>query len=380
MKTIFWFSFLFIFYTYFGYPLFLWLLLRFAVKVIDKHRITPSVSVVMSVLDEKSRICCRLDNLLAQGYPAEQLEILVVSDGSTDGTNEIVRKYSDRNVKLLELPERKGKAIAVNEGVAAARGEIIVFADARQRFDVGAISQLVANFHDPSVGCVSGELIFLEDTNSSIRSEMGAYWKFEKWIRKAESKTGSVVGATGAIYAVRKRLYRPLPEGTLLDDVLTPLNVILQDGRCVFDGTAVAYDTVSKDAEQEWNRKVRTLAGNWQLLSLNPRLALPITNKLWWRFFSHKLARVLVPFALLTIFITSVLVGQGVYKIAALAQVFFYIIFLLGLLFPAARKVRPVNVVYFYLLMNAAAVVGFWRWVTCQSSFTWRTVSEKTEV
>lgn len=371
MKNIFWLSFIFIIYSYFGYPLLLWLLSRFVGRIIDKHPITPSVSVVIAVFNEKMRICHRLDNLLAQKYSAQQFEILVVSDGSTDGTNEIVKSYCDRNVKLLELTERKGKAVAVNEGVAAAQGEIIVFADARQQFDPEAISQLVANFHDPSVGCVSGELMFMKDTDSTIQAEMGAYWSYEIWIRKAESKTGSVVGATGAIYAVRRALYRPLPEGTLLDDVLTPLNVVMQGRRCVFDGTAVAYDAVSKDAAQEWKRKVRTLAGNWQLLSLSPMLALPLMNPIWWRFISHKICRLLVPFALVGMFLCGVLAGHLLYSAATAVQTLFYMAALAGLIFPVTRSLRLINLSYFFMVMNAAAVAGMWRWITggCKSSW-----------
>lgn len=372
MKLLFWLSFGFICYTYAGYPLLLWIQARLFSKEIRKKPITPSVSVVMSALNEETRIAARIDNLLAQQYPAQLLEIIVVSDGSTDKTGEIVRSYADRNVRLLEMPERSGKALAVNLGVAEARGEIIVFADARQRFEPDVISQLAANFNDPSVGCVSGELMFMENADSDIQAEMGAYWKYEKWIRKMESKTGSVVGATGAIYAVRKDLYKPLTAGTLLDDVLTPLNVVMQEYRCVFDGSAVAYDAVSKDAAQEWTRKVRTLAGNWQLMSLNPKLGFPITNKLWWRFFSHKIARVLVPYALVGMFVSGLLAEQVIYRIAILAQILFYATALAGLVAPGTRKVRLVNLVYFFMVMNVAAVAGFWKWFTGKSGDSWK--------
>jgi poly-beta-1,6-N-acetyl-D-glucosamine synthase len=377
MKLLFWSSLTFILYTYLGYPLLLWLQTRIAGKEIQKQPITPFVSVVMSALNEEGRIGARLDNLLAQRYPAEQLEIIVVSDGSTDRTGEIVRTYADRNVRLLELPDRSGKAIAVNLGVSEARGEIIIFADARQRFEPDVISRLVANFSDASVGCASGELMFLENADSSIQAEMGAYWKYEKRIRKMESRSGSVVGATGAIYAMRRALYKPLPVGTLLDDVLTPLNVVMQGYRCIFDGSAVAYDAVSKDASQEWTRKVRTLAGNWQLLTLHPGLAVPILNPLWCRFMSHKIFRLLVPIALVVMLVSGLLVGRGIYQIATLAQLLFYSISLAGLLAPSARRVRLVNLVYFFVVMNAAALAGFWKWLTGQSGGSWKSTYSK---
>jgi len=371
MKLLFWSSLVFILYTYLGYPLLLWLQSRLAGKEIQKQPITPFVSVVMSALNEENRIGARLDNLFAQQYPAEHLEIIVVSDGSTDRTGEIIRSYADRNVRLLELAERSGKAIAVNLGVSEARGEVIVFADARQRFEPDVVSQLVANFNDSSVGCVSGELMFLEGADSNIQAEMGAYWKYEKWIRKMESRTGSVVGATGAIYAIRKSLYKPLQAGTVLDDVLTPLNVVMQGYRCIFDGSAKAYDAVSKDTAQEWTRKVRTLAGNWQLLSLNPSLAVPILNLLWCRFISHKIFRLIVPFALVILLVSGLLVGRGFYLIATLVQLLFYLISLAGLLVPAIRRVRLVNLVYFFVVMNVAAIAGFWKWLTGRCNTAW---------
>lgn len=371
MKLLFYSSLAFILYTYLGYPLLLWIQARIAAKEIQKQPITPFVSVVMSALNEEGRIGVRLDNLLAQQYPAEQLEIIVVSDGSTDNTCEIVRSYAGRNVRLLELPDKRGKALAVNLGVSEARGDIVIFADARQRFEPNVISRLVANFSDASVGCVSGELMFLENADSSIQAEMGAYWKYEKQIRKMESRSGSVIGATGAIYALRRALYKPLPEGTLLDDVLTPLNVVRQGFRCIFDGSAVAYDAVSKDASQEWTRKVRTLAGNWQLLSLHPGLAVPILNPLWWRFMSHKIFRLLVPFALLIMLVSGVSVGRGISHISTPVQWLLFSIFLVGLLAPVVQRDRLVKLVYFFAVMNVAALAGFWKWLTGQSGSSW---------
>lgn len=371
MMLLFWLSTAFILYTYLGYPLLMWLRSRFAGKVIRKQPIIPFVSVVMSALNEEGRIGARLDNLLAQQYPAGQLEILVVSDGSTDNTCEIVRSYSGRNVRLLELPDKRGKALAVNLGVSEARGEIIIFADARQRFELNVISQLVNNFSDASVGCVSGELMFLENSDSSIQVEMGAYWKYEKRIRKMESRSGSVVGATGAIYAVRRDLYIPLPEGTLLDDVLTPLNVVMQGYRCIFDGSAVAYDAVSKDTSQEWTRKVRTLAGNWQLLTLRPGLALPILNPLWCRFMSHKIFRLLVPFALIAMLVSGALVGSGISHVSMPTQWLILSISVAALLAPVVQRDRLMNLVYFFIVMNVAALAGFWKWSTGHTVGSW---------
>ncbi len=201
---------------------------------------------------------------------------------------------------------------------------------------------------------------------------MGAYWRYEKWIRKMESRTGSVVGATGAIYAIRRDLYRNLPVGTLLDDVLTPLNVIEQGFRCTFNSCAVAYDAVSKNARQEWRRKVRTLAGNWQLMSLHPELLLPWRNPCWWRLLSHKFMRLFVPFALIILLVTSCLLSGGFYRTMAGMQLLIYALSFIGALVPRVRSFRIVNMSYFFLVMNAAALGGFWRWVTGGCRTVWQ--------
>jgi cellulose synthase/poly-beta-1,6-N-acetylglucosamine synthase-like glycosyltransferase len=372
MKLLFWLSFWFIGYTYVGYPLLLWLQSRMAGKKIRKDPIMPTVSVVISALNEEGRIGPRLDNLLAQRYPAENLEIIVVSDGSSDGTGEIVRSFAERNVRLLELSGSRGKAVAVNLGVAESRGEVVVFADARQKFEPDVVANLAANFADPQVGCVSGELMLVEDAGCAIGHQMGAYWKYEKWIRKTESRTGSMVGATGAIYAIRRSLYQSLPEGTILDDVLTPMKMVMQGCRTVFDGDAIAFDAVSKDVKQEWTRKVRTLAGNWQLLVLAPALMLPWRNPGWWRFLSHKVFRLLVPYCLIALFAASLLQPGIFYRAAASLQFAFYGMALTGALLPAARSIRLVSLGYFFMVLNAAAVAGFWRWVTGRCLSAWK--------
>ncbi|MDD2335106.1 MAG: glycosyltransferase family 2 protein [Geobacteraceae bacterium] len=372
MKLLFWLSLIFVLYTYAGYPLVLWMLSFFRNKRTLVSGQFPSVSVVIAALNEENNIGRRIENLLAQEYPSDKLEILVISDGSTDGTEEIARSFTNRGVTVYGLPDRNGKAMALNYGVSKAKGDIIVFTDARQTFEVGAIAHLTASFSDESVGCVSGELHFLNDVESGIQVEMGAYWRYEKWLRKNESATGSVVGATGAIYAIRRELYRPLPQGTLLDDVLTPMNIVMKGHRTVFNGAAVAYDIVSKDFGQEWKRKVRTLAGNWQLLTLSPALLLPWQNPYWWRFLAHKIFRLLVPFLLPVMVAFSAFSIGPLYSILTYLQLVLYGIAGIGMLAPSARKVRIVNLSCFFLVMNLAAIAGFWRWVTGGCRTAWQ--------
>ncbi len=372
MQVLFWGSLIFIIYTYFGYPLLIVSARTLRSKPVHRGGHELPVTVVIAARNEARRIRQRISNLFDQAYPKALLDIVVVSDGSTDDTKSVIEELQTSRVTLVELPTNQGKAAAINVGVGAACGELIVFTDARQIFAPDAVRQLVADFADASVGCVSGELFFLEDAESTVATEMGAYWKYEKLIRKAESRTGSVVGATGSIYAIRRSLFKPLPSGAILDDVLTPLAIARQGYRVLFEEQAHAFDIVSKDVSQEWTRKVRTLAGNWQMLSLEPSLLLPRRNPLWWRFLSHKIFRLLVPFFMFSVFGSSLILDGMFYKFAVIAQVFFYATAILSWLVPSVRSVRMFNLCYVFMTMNAAAMAGFWRWATGQCATSWK--------
>ena len=195
---------------------------------------------------------------------------------------------------------------------------------------------------------------------------------YEKWIRKAESRSGSVVGATGAIYAIRRGLYQPLPEDTLLDDVLTPLNIIMQGHRVVYEGRAKAYDHVSGNVQQEWRRKVRTLAGNWQLLKLRPPLSSFRENPIFWRFMSHKILRLVVPFCLILAFASSILLSGIVYRMASAFQIIFYLAALTTWLAPPFRSFKVLNVSYFFCVLNAAALAAFFKFAFGGTGSIWK--------
>jgi cellulose synthase/poly-beta-1,6-N-acetylglucosamine synthase-like glycosyltransferase len=333
METIFWASVLVVAYVYAGYPL----LLAAWTQAVDRpvRRRTapdgrwPAVSVVVAAHNEARRLPSRVENLLRQDYPGP-LEVIVVSDGSTDGTGAALEPFAAR-VRVIEVP-RGGKPAALNAGVAAASGEILVFADARQQFAADAVRQLVSNFADAQVGAATGQLMLdCEDeprdpADTTIGDGVGLYWKYEKWLRRQESCVWSTLGATGAIYAMRRSLWRPLPAETLLDDVLAPMRVVLGGHRTVFDERARAFDRVAPSGAAESRRKVRTLAGNYQILLLEPRLLVPGINPVWLQYFSHKIGRLLIPWALLAAFVASAaLAGTSwFYTVALLVQLCFY--------------------------------------------------------
>jgi cellulose synthase/poly-beta-1,6-N-acetylglucosamine synthase-like glycosyltransferase len=311
----------------------------------------PGVTIVVAAHNEGVRLGARLENLLLLDYPQALREIIVVSDGSTDDTAAVVRRYAS-SVELVVVP-RGGKALALNAGVERARFDIIVFADARQTFARDALRQLVAPFSDPAVGGVTGELLLdcesalfanrrvtadrrqgqaagvpprQRRTNldrrsaaqSSIGDGVGLYWRYEKYLRRLESAIASTLGATGAIYAIRRALWTPLPADTILDDVLTPMRVVMEGYRVVFEEGAHAYDRAPADADAELRRKVRTLAGNFQILWLEPRLLAPWRNPVWFQYVSHKIGRLLAPYALLAAFFATVALASRSYVYLAI--------------------------------------------------------------
>jgi len=364
MRLLFWFSACFVLFAYGGYPLYLYFRVRLTPRPIRRASIFPSVTIVMAVYNEEENLPSKLLNLAALDYPPDCLEIIIVSDGSRDQTNRILGEWQNSRRQAVILPRNLGKAGALNYGLAEADGEIICFTDARQTIASDGLKNLVANFADPSVGCASGELVIREDRSGLSSSGVGLYWRFEKHIRNWEGMTGSTVGATGAFYAVRRDLLLPLPTGTILDDVYIPLQVVRQGKRVVFDTEALAWDDLAPRLQQEFRRKVRTLAGNYQLLQLAPWL-LTRSNPLRIQFVCHKLLRLLVPFALLGIFVSASCIRQGVYELAFILQIVLY-----GLATLSAMRAkvgflsRLSNISLTFLMMNTAAALAFIYFIT----------------
>jgi poly-beta-1,6-N-acetyl-D-glucosamine synthase len=352
MAIVFWVSLGLILYVYAGYPLVLaaWARVRRRAGPVVERPLPP-VSIVIAARNEAARLPARLDNLLALDYPPDRLEIIVVSDGSTDETREIVARYGgdeSHHAPTVQLVEsgRRGKAAALNAGVAAARHDVLVFADARQRFARDALRWLMAPLADPEVGGVSGELVLDCEggaSESTVGDGVGAYWRYEKWLRARESAIDSMLGATGAIYTLRRACWHPLPERTILDDVLAPMRAVLDGWRVVFEPGARAFDLTAPNARAESQRKKRTLAGNYQLLALEPRLLVPGVNRVWLQYVSHKIGRLFVPWALLALFIASLtLAGSSpVYLVAALAQTLFYGMAVYGAYLERRSAARP---------------------------------------
>jgi biofilm PGA synthesis N-glycosyltransferase PgaC len=355
MRLLFWLSAAGIGYVYVGYPA---LLIAWAAwrprpirRSADPATVAPRISIIIAARNEARRLPARIENLLALDYPSDRRQIIVVSDGSTDDTLDVLSRYGGVVTALAAPPG--GKAAALNLGVAHSTGEILIFADARQMFAPEALGALVAPLVDPAIGGVTGELLLESEAAgvagrrgaaprrrgacdrragtgrgpgrrlgldrrgqhaSTIADGVGLYWRYEKRLRRLESTVGSTLGATGAIYALRRSLYRPLPDNTILDDVLAPMRAVLEGYRIVFNERAIAFDSTAADADAEHRRKVRTIAGNVQILGQEPRLLLPVVNPVWLQYASHKLGRLIVPYALLSLFTANLaLAGQHLF-------------------------------------------------------------------
>lgn len=355
MHLLFWLSLSIVLYAYAGYTVILRL---FAPKhPIQREGITPTVSVVIAAHNEERVLPAKIASLRALSYPKHLLQVIIVSDGSTDQTDNLLMA-ARADVTPVFLKPAVGKAEALNQGVAQAMGEVLVFLDARQRIESDAIRELVSCLADPQVGAVSGELVLEGPDGAPCSDALGIYWKIEKLTRKLESETGSVVGVTGAIYAMRRELYRPIPAGTLLDDVLIPMQIAYAGARVVFHSGAIARDRVFPEPGKEFSRKVRTLTGNYQLLRLAPWLLSP-RNPLLLRFISHKLLRLVVPLLLLMLLVSSATIRSPFFRLTLLTQLVFYAAALLGLLVPAARQLRAVSVAYTFTMLNVAAAKAF---------------------
>jgi cellulose synthase/poly-beta-1,6-N-acetylglucosamine synthase-like glycosyltransferase len=359
VKLLFWLSLLLVFYAYLLYPAWLYIRTRLRPRPVERRPIFPGVSIIIAARNEENWLEEKLQNLQQLDYPRELVETIVVSDGSTDRTNDILSSFGDPRVRSILLPVQGGKAEALNRGLEVAKGDVVVFMDARQRIANDSIKTLVESLADPSVGCVSGALTLVDGESTSPKG-VGSYWEMEKAIRSWESTSGSAVGATGALYAVRRSLVPHLPTGLILDDVFIPMEVARTGARVIFEPHALVWDSLASGPKQEFRRKVRTLFGNYQLLRVAPWL-LSAKNPLRFEFVSHKLSRLAVPFALIGMILASVFLSGFIYRLSLLAAIGVGALGVLAFVrVPLGVVSRLTHLALAFLLLNTAAIVAFW--------------------
>jgi len=375
-EILFWVSFAVLFYVYAGYPFLLVAIAMFVPRRRPKADFTPRLSILIAAYNEQTGIRRKIEQTLALDYPSDLIEILVLSDGSTDQTDAIVESFRDPRVRLLQVSGRKGKTNAQNEGVKVARGDVLIFSDATTIYHPQALRYLASNYADPKVGAVSGRYQYFDPAGWS---PMGlgtiAFWNYENFTKVMQSRIRTISGCCGCIYSVRREAYTPLAPD-VISDLVQPLHVIRQGYRVVFEERALAYEETTQSTSEEFSMRVRVVTrGIWGLLSL-PELLIPwksgwVSFQLW----SHKVLRWLVPFFLFMLLTSNLFLwGQPFYRLILLGQVIFYVITVLSLLVPIQRLWKPLGIPLYFCTLNAAAFCSVIEVLRGKKYVVWETV------
>jgi cellulose synthase/poly-beta-1,6-N-acetylglucosamine synthase-like glycosyltransferase len=372
--VVFWAAAVLLAQTYFLYPL--WLLLLARVRPGQRGgrprplEAWPSVSLVVAAHDEAACIGEKLENSLSLDYPPDRLEVLIGSDGSTDGTDALVRAQPDPRVRLSSAA-RAGKTSVLNRCIPAARGEVVVLSDANTWIESGALKALVRHFSDPEVGAVCGRLQLYNPTRAGY--EESAYWKYESWLKALEGTQGAVVGANGGLYAIRRELFTALPSSTIVDDFVIALRLLDQGYQVRYEPKALALEETTEDYGREFGRRARIAAGNFQSLGLVPGLLSPLRGFPAFAFWSHKVLRWCAPaLMLLALAANAALLEVPVYRVTMAVQVAFYCLAAFGSVAVGPSLVRRISgIAYYFVTMNLAIAVGFWRFLRNSQAAAW---------
>lgn len=333
----------------------------------------PNVTVVLSTFNGAELLNKRVDNIFQSNYPKNKLNMIVISDGSTDNTTDILLKLESSNSKLryVHYNQNRGKCYAINQALSLIDGGVVVFCDLRQEFCPEAILTMVTHLQPDDVGAVTGNLIIRE--SDGAQSDPGIYWQYEKWIRENEGRYNSLLGVTGAIYAAKAESLPPsLPNNTILDDMFIPFHIIKNGQKVQMALDAFAYDVPSSTIGEEFTRKVRTLAGNFQLMTLHPWLNNPFRNPVYFEWMSHKVSRLLVPYALLGVLVSSSLGDGVIFDSVFVSEWVFYLyatVSYLALNRETKMKFGPLCVSF--CTLNIAALFAGWKFLFTPVESLW---------
>jgi cellulose synthase/poly-beta-1,6-N-acetylglucosamine synthase-like glycosyltransferase len=334
----------------------------------------PRVTIVVAAFDEEACIGEKVANSLAVDYPADRLEVLVGCDGCTDRTAAVAREAGGQRVRVVELERRSGKATVLAKLVPAATGDVVILTDANVMLDPGAVRALARRFRDPAVGAAVGRLRLQNPTNGEF--EESIYWKYETFLKYLEGKRGCVLGANGGLYAIRRVLFGPLPPDTITDDYVIPVRIAVRGWRVPFEPAAVAYEETTEDARKEFGRRARIGAGNWQSVVRVPDVLDPRTGFVFFAFVSHKLLRwttpLLLGLALVASAVAAAAPGAWGYRLLLAAQIAFYALAFAGWRGAAGRLRRAASWAHYFVAMNVALTVGFWRFVRGTQRAAWQ--------
>ncbi|MEO8459694.1 MAG: glycosyltransferase family 2 protein [Dokdonella sp.] len=372
VEILFWGSLIGLAHIYFGYPFAVWLGARLRPRPVTTDDWQPRVDIVVVAWNAAADIGAKLDNLHALDYPAARLRIHVAFDGCDDDSVEVVQRRNDSSLHMHVFPQRRGKSACLGDVIAQLDGEVVVFTDVRQRLEADSVLALLRPLADPAVGAVSGELMF-ERAGSGFAGGVDFYWRYEKFVRRNESLSGSVIGVTGALYAARRELLPTVPGGLILDDLWIPLAIAGGGARILFAEDALAWDRPSTDPAREARRKRRTLAGNYQLIARDPSLLLPWRHPLGWRLWGHKWLRLLAPWMLATAIVTNAMLLDrgGIYPWLFSAQLGAWALALVGALAPVSLRLFPVRIASTFARMNWYAVLGLIDFIRDREAHLW---------
>ena len=352
-------------YVYVGYPLALTILARICDRAVQSSDITPSVTMLISAFNEADVIRAKLLNTMELDYPRELLEVIVISDASSDGTDDIVRSFSGQGVTLLRMPIRGGKTVGLNAALRIATGDVVLFSDANIMYRSNTVKRLVRNFADPAVGCVTGDSQYLDNVESAAHVQENTYWGYERYVRTLESRIGSTVGGDGAIFAIRRTLYTPLaPEA--INDLVIPLQIVAKGYRAVFEPEAIGVEPSSGDFKKEFRRKRRIVNRSWRGVMTVAEVLNPLKVGVFaWQVWSHKVLRWLVlPFVMIAALgCLGAYSGGWMYQVGAWGFFGSLVLAGVGAVAPASfgPLSRIIQMIFYFYLVNLASLLGVMR-------------------
>jgi cellulose synthase/poly-beta-1,6-N-acetylglucosamine synthase-like glycosyltransferase len=383
-QITFWISAGLVAYAYAAYPVLIWCLSRVFGRAVQpphvKEEELPGVALLIAAHNEEAVISDRIENALRTDYPRDRFRIVVASDGSADETATIVRRYADRGVVLLDYKARRGKASVLNAAVATLDSELVLLSDANTHMNPDAARKIARWFANPAVGAVCGRLT-LTDSATGANAD-GVYWKYETFLKKCEGRLGALLGSNGAIYAIRRDVYIPIPDGTIVDDFVIPLLAKQRTGcGIVYECAAVAHEETAPNIRSEFQRRVRIGAGGFQAIALLWRLLDPRQGWVAFTFFSHKILRWLCPLGLIGAFLSGLALWEHpFYAVALAAQLAFFAAAAVATWLPNLRLARALRVPAMFASMNVALLLGLWRWVLGNQTGTWKRTARSVEL
>jgi cellulose synthase/poly-beta-1,6-N-acetylglucosamine synthase-like glycosyltransferase len=375
--TVFWLSVVALFYTYAGYPLLLALVSALNPRKVRRGEFEPTVSIIITAYNEERDLAVKLENTLALDYPRELLEIIVASDCSSDRTDEIAREFAGRGVRIHRQPERLGKTAAQNAAVEQAHGEIILFSDATSLYQPDAVRAIMPSFADAAVGCVAGRLEYVDGSDSRVGRGARSYWSYETFLKRHESRVGSLIGASGCLYAVRRSAYVPLYHEACSDFIIAT-KMVEQGLRAVYEPNAVCTEQTNRQSDRELKMRVRIIAQTFTDLWRHRALLNPVRGGFYGvQLLSHKVMRYLVPFFLMGLFVSSAVLAPAslFFRLMLAAQIACYACPALAwMLDRVGIRSRLLAFPQYFMLANLASLIGCYKFLRGQRYASWEPI------